>query len=435
MSRRSTATDNWTRLAVFLLLGFWLVGKPFAYVGGPLGIALFFNRALIHDWYAALTRRTALSGLLWTLLLSVMYGIGEVVYGTVLGNSPLVALRILAFNLFPFFLFLGIWAGVRQPNFVRRFIQFNAWLTTIGAPVYFLFLQKHNIVIPGIGSGSNTLLGLFCFERNLTFFWLPIAVCSFMTIANQIRADWLGFGIALVIWAVATKKIGRVAAIAGGIVALLLIGFIADVRIPAMPGRGGEISARDTVGRAMSSINPELAREYSKDSGSYNGTVYWRQTWWAAIRSAVSENPTTLLFGLGYGYPINELGPGDLKNSSDIVTPHSIIYFTLCFSGCIGVCIFFTLQANILLLLWRTYKRTGQIFGFVSYIATLVGACFGNLFESPQMAIPVYLFIGMCIGPLFIARVVTRERVDPSRQLVRMNRSPKLEPRRVTAQV
>lgn len=409
MLRQLQKTDNWTKFGVFLLLGFWLGGKPFAYVGGPLGVFFVFNRALPNRIYVALTRCTPLTGLSWALLLSIMYGIGQVAYGIVLGNNPVSALRILTFNIFPIFLLLGIWAGAHIRNLVRDLIRLNAWIAAICAPVYFIFLERLNITIPGIGSGTNVLLGLFCFEPYLSRFWFPIAVCSFTTIANQIRADWVGFGIALIIWAVATKKLGRVLSLAGAILLLLLIGFVADIRIPAMPGRGGEISARDTIGRAMSSVNPELAREYSRDSRSFGGTVYWRELWWARIREAVSADYRTLLFGLGYGYPINELGPPDVR-SLDIVTPHSIIYFTLCFSGCIGVTLFLFLQVHILLLLWQTYKKTGQIYGFVSHIATLVGACFGNFFEAPQAAIPVYIFVGMCIGPLFIEQAMPKQR-------------------------
>ena len=135
-----------------------------------------------------------------------------------------------------------------------------------------------------------------------------------MTIAEQIRADWLGLAIALVIWGAATKQLKRVFGIAGLLVCLLLIGFIADIRIPAIAGRGGEISARETIARAVSATNPEIAEEYSSNTGFYRGTVTWRENWWANIREEVSRDISTSLFGLGYGYPIQDgCGQTDIK--------------------------------------------------------------------------------------------------------------------------
>jgi hypothetical protein len=395
---------------MFLVYG-GLMGKAFVFISIPVGALLIFNRRALSDRvYAALTRRDPLSGISWALLISVMYGICEVVYGILSGNNSAAALKILLFNLFPFHVFLGIWAGTRRPDLMRGFIRFFAWFNAIYAPIYLLFLRRVNIVVPGTdydvlgqpGSGSGVLLGLLCFESNLASFWFPIAVCAFLTIAAQVRADWLGFGIALAIWGMLTRKLGRVFLIAGVLFALLLIGFIADIRLPALPGRGGEISTRETLGRALSGVDAELAEEYTSNFKSYAGTVYWRQTWWNGIREAVFEHYHTLIFGLGYGYPLKNLGTPELRRAnSSITSPHNIFYFALGYSGCIGALLFYSLQASILSLLWRTYKETSQPFGLVFYVAILVGAHFGNFLEAPQTAIPTYIMTGWCIGPLF----------------------------------
>jgi O-antigen ligase len=281
-----------------------------------------------------------------------------------------------------------------------------AYFHAIEGPIYYLFLRHVGFKIGSTdvsfapSTGSLALLGLVCFEDNLPRFWFPILICSFDTIAGEMRADWLGLGMAIAIWAIATGRIKRVLAMAGILTALLTIGFITDVRMPGLPGRGGEISARDTVGRALSGIDPALARELSPGSTIYAGTIAWRENWWKAIRQEVFKSPVTAIFGFGYGYPINQLVPA-LRNS-DIRSPHSVFYFTLANSGLVGFALFVMLQLQLLRLLWKTFRQTGQIFGFLCAIFAIENSMFGNFFEAPQRAVPTYILIGMCIGPLFL---------------------------------
>jgi hypothetical protein len=426
-STQTQKADGWTKFAVFQLYGSYYVGKIFALVGGPLVALLLFHRSLCHTIYRALTRRDPLSFVCWTLLISIMYGIFGVVYGILSGYDVITALQILVFNLCPIYFFLGIWAGARRPGFLQGFIKFSLWYTVVYTFLYFLVLRNvsNDDSIGHPGSGLITFLAPFCFEFPISIYWLPILVGTFNLIAAQIRADWAGLAIALVIWGATAKKLGRVFSIAGVVLGLLIVGFVFDVRVPGFSDRGGEISARDTVGRALSSFDPEMAREYSSGADVYAGTVHWRETWWREIRETVTQSPTTIVFGMGYGYPIGDLV--SYLKGMDIRTPHSIFYFTLCYSGIIGVAIFFTLQAGILLLHWRTFKATGQIYGFVTHIALLTSAFFGNLFEAPQAAIPLYLIFGMSVGPLFDQRYTDQETTDSEHLL----EEPVQEPRRI----
>ncbi|MBV9269109.1 MAG: hypothetical protein JO061_23265 [Acidobacteriaceae bacterium] len=333
------------------------------------------------------------------------------VYGLVTGSPLLTAIEVLAFNFCPWFIFFGVYAGKEWPVLARQYVRLLFWSQAIMTPVYFLFFRhirlpwaEGDLLVPG--SGALLVLGIFCFEKNLIRSWFPLLVCSFDTIAAEIRGDWVGLGMALLIWAISTKRLARMACAVGVLIALLLLGFLTDLRLPPLPGRGGEISARDTVGRALSPINHELAEEYSSNAKMYAGTVQWRQIWWKAIREAVFEKPNTTIFGLGYGYPIKDLR-SSLRNT-DIRSPHSVFYFTLAYSGMTGVLMFAFLQLQLLRLLWRVYKETGEIFGFTCLIFLIGTSLFGNFFESPQRSIPPYILLGMCIGPL----LVKREMVD-----------------------
>ncbi len=407
-SEPSQKADLATRFGQLLTYGIGFFGKYFLFVGVPLSLVAFLDRRVVLDpTFNAITRRSRLSAFSWALILSTMYGVAQAVRGVMLGYDSRTVLEILVYNFCPWFIFLGIRTGITRPAFLRQYITFLAWFGAILTPLYFIALRHVHLTIGDEdliqpGTGSLVLIGLFCFYRNLGRFWFPILVCSFQTIATQIRADWLGLALVLLVWGVATKRLRQVLSIAAVMFVLIVVGFIADVRLPGVPGRGGEISARETIGRAISGIDPELAQEYSSNSQTYAGTIQWREKWWRAIREEVSEHTSTLLLGMGYGYPISNLVP--YLKGKDIRSPHSIFYFNLAYGGLLGFALFAFLQLSFLSLLWTTYRETGQIFGFLTLLYLLVGAFFGNFFEAPQSSIPMYLMLGMCVGPLLAKR-------------------------------
>src|ERR1700759_234626 len=84
--------DNWSKWVLFLLVGFSLTGRSFAYLGippaklfiGDLTLAAFIllqPRKLFDTWIRALTKGNALGPFAWLLLLSISYGIFEVIRG------------------------------------------------------------------------------------------------------------------------------------------------------------------------------------------------------------------------------------------------------------------------------------------------------------------------------------------------------------------
>jgi hypothetical protein len=419
MLKKFLSFDIWTKLVVFYMWSSLFIGKVSAYVGLLLGALLLFAVRVFWDrWYVALTRRgDPLYGLSWALLVSLVYGIAQVIYGvSFLGHSLFTALQILVFNLGPVYLFLGIWVAVRHPLAVRTYIRFVAWWMVIYTPIYFLFLQHLNLTLTGVlpgtglellgnpGSGTLALLGLLTLEPHLARFWLPIVVLVLLTIANQERSDWLGLGICLVIWGKLSGKLGRVFGILGCVTAVLIIAALIDLKLPPIAGRGGELSARGTIARMAGAISPQLAADVGggRDNAQfYYGTVYWRKHWWAAIRSEVFKDSKTEIFGLGYGYPLAHLAGREVEKQGTR-SPHSVFYFTLAYSGFVGVAIFFWLEICVVWLLWRVYKVSGETFGLMFAIYTLIGAFFGNVLETPQSGIPFYLLLGMSMGPIFL---------------------------------
>jgi hypothetical protein len=407
--------DYRTKLVIVLLYSGILIGKASTYFGIALGVTfLFEDKMFWRRWYDALTRPGDPAGSFsWALLVSVLYGVAQVIRGCFLEYPLTTALEILVFNLCPIYLFSGIWAGARAPWIVPQYIRIMAWYAVIYTILYALVFRHFTIslsgVLPGSGmdlfgrprSGSLVLLGLLAYAPSLARFWLPVIVLCCLTIANQERGDWLGFMVALTVWGWLARRINRVMIIGAAVASILLVAYLVDLRLPGFEDRGGELSASDTVARMAGMISPELAEEAGAsvaNSEYYYGTVYWRKHWWAQISDEVSANFGTRMFGLGYGYPLASLAGSEVE-AQGTRSPHNIFYFAYGYSGLVGVAIFAWLQLSLLRLLWRAFKVTGETFGLVFFSYALIGAFFGNFLETPQAGIYVYIFLGLLLGP------------------------------------
>jgi hypothetical protein len=425
MVKKFLSFDIWTKMVLVYLWSGMLLGKFSAYIGLAIGGLLIFSARIFWDrWYKALTRdKDVLHGWCWALLVSLLYGLVMVLYGLIQGYSLLTALQILVFNISPIYIFLGIWVSTLHPNILRVYTRYSAWFAVVYTPLYFLYFNKLNISLSGVlpgndmtvlansGSGSVTIMGLIAYEPNLAKFWLPLIVLTCVTIANQERSDWLGLSVSLIIWGFLTKRMRRVFSVAAGVAAVLLIAALMDLKLPPIPGRGGELSARGTISRMLGAISPDLAADVGGDRANaafYYGTVYWREHWWANIRTEVSKEYRTMTFGMGYGYPLAHLASRDVEKQGTR-SPHDILYFAFAYSGLVGVAIFLWLEACLFYVLWRAYKVTGQTYGFIYFVFQFINALFGNNFENPQASIGIYLAVGLAIGPMFSHRDVASE--------------------------
>jgi O-Antigen ligase len=412
--------DAWSKWVLFLLVGFSLTARSFSYLGIPpaklfigdltLGAFILLRpRQLFDPWIKALTKGGALGPLAWILLISISYGIFQVIRGVLLGFPPLTAVQNLVFNVYPLYLFVGIWVGKRRPELLLRYVQIFAILFCIYAPAYMVFLDKVFLLMPGsdgvsvfgqANGGGIIILSLLCLDPKPGRWWPVMTVAAACFLAAQVRSEWLGMIVATMIWGVLSRKMTKVAMITAGIFAVLAIGALLDVNLPSTSERGGAISSTEIVARGLAAVSPDMARDLtgSDNVNFYSGTIKWRKVWWRAIWANSQENYTYLLVGPGYGYPLKNL-VNYLKTAGDLRTPHNVFYYALGYSGWIGVLIFFVLQAGCGILLWRTYKLTGQAWGLAIWAAILTAAFFGNVMETPAGAIPLYLMIGLFVGP------------------------------------
>src|SRR5256885_3173664 len=95
---------TWAKISVFLLCGYSLFGKTFAYLGvppakifiGDIALALFVvccTGAIVRPLLEGLLRPTPFSALFWGLTIFVSYGFVELVRGLSLGYSPVLVLQ------------------------------------------------------------------------------------------------------------------------------------------------------------------------------------------------------------------------------------------------------------------------------------------------------------------------------------------------------
>jgi hypothetical protein len=423
----SRLADNWAKFALVLIAGYLSMGRAFAYIGLPwfnvfigeiaLGLFLLFGpRTNRGRWVQVIQRAKRLQLFKWLLVLLLCDGAFEAAHGILSGYPALTAMRDTAFNYYPLFLFLGIWAGLRDKNFLRHLVRPLAWWNGCYGLVYILVLTRIPWTMPGTANAGSlvpvfseplgsaiSLLGLLTFERELRRVWHLLVLNVTVMLWVQMRAEWLAFAIGLLILAWCTKRIKQVAIVSVLLAALFGFMFLTNLNLQSPEGRGGEISANDIVARAVAPINNDLASELAPPGAvvGYVGTARWRLVWWARIWNEVHASTSSTLMGFGYGYPMGDLNPY-IEPGYFIQTPHSDFFYALGYSGWIGVMIFFLLQAELLRLLVQSYRTNGRPFGLMCWAALLAMSMFGDFFEAPMGAIPFYLLVGAGLSPILL---------------------------------
>jgi hypothetical protein len=429
-------TTLWIRAVGVILVGFAL-GKSFAYVGLPsaklfisdifLAISLITRpNAILGRWFGSLISFGTLHQYSWMLLLFLQYGVIQALRGFSLGHDRIVVLQELIFNVYPLYFFVGVEVGVRKPEFLRKLVRTQAWFTGIYGLLYIAVLNRIDIFFPGTTvpifgqtAGALGILSLLCFERNLLPVCIPLCLNAFVMLGMEVRDEWLSFLVGLAVWGALTRKINRLFAGLSLVSVLLLIGYISDFSIPSPRGRGGVISTREIIGRAIAPVDPELSQELTPRARGFAGTTYWRTSWWRAIWASTHHDLETAAFGHAYGFPMTNLV--SYLQGEAIRTPHNDFFYALGYTGWIGVLLFYSFLATLIRLAWRVFRLTGQPFGIVFWAIVMSASLFGNLFETPFGAIPVFLWTGLIVAPLCSAEqglLVTQQFPDLSRILV-----------------
>lgn len=420
-SGRVDSAASWQKVAIFLILGYILLNRSFAYIGIPqlklfigeivlFSFLVFRQKEGLDRFAAALAGHGRVKDLAWAILLFLLYGVFEVYRGWTLGYPVITSLENFAFNYYPVYLLMGWWLGERNPTLLRTVVVRLAWLNGIYGVLFILYLSRLPLTIPGdqgdpagiFGQpwgAALSLLGLLCFEKRLERVAIPLALNGFVFLGMQVRAEWMGFFAGLFLYAVLTKRVQRVLVGAGLVIVLLAVGYVFNISLPGSFTRaGGVISTREIAARAIAPFVPDVAAEWTGNARTYEETAAWRTNWWKAIWRSVHENTETAALGHGYGYPLVDLVPY-LKGRYWIRTPHSVFFYTLAYGGWLHVILFGFLETTVAVLLWRAFRLTGQPYGLVFWATTNTWVFFDNAFETPFRAIPFFLLCGIAMAP------------------------------------
>ncbi len=402
-----------------LLVGYLLFSRAFAYIGvpsaqlfiGDIFLAAFFvlrPRDSGRLWLTSLLRGTELSLVAWALYLFLAYGLVLAARGIVDGYDRVQAVQNLVFNIYPFYIFFGLWLGLRDRGFLSRFVMILAWANALYGIVYISYLNGLNIVIPNTPGVYlfNTpqgqmvaILGLISFHKDIRRTWLPLLINFLLLIGLQVRAHWAGFLLAVPAWALLSRRVGRTFVIGVVLVSLLAAAFVVDLKVPESLSRGPQaLSARAAVGAAIAPFDEQAAAQLNPQAGLFAGTAQWRTHWWSDIWDSVYSSTNRLLFGFGYGYYLKSTSTIS-SGKDNLRTPHNIFFYALGFGGWLGVATFLFLLAAVARLLWIAYRRTGQAFGLSVFFLGIGIGLFTNYFETPFAGIPYWMLIGLSAAP------------------------------------
>lgn len=410
----------WRRIASFLVVGYLSFGRSFAYLGVPplfigeialAGFLLVKPRVALGTWVNSLLRASPLNALSLTLFVFIAYGVWEVGRGVLGGSAMFYTLKFFVFNYYTLYMFLGIWIGLQNPDYLPKLVRVIAWVNGLYGFMYILVLRHLDIHVPGYGGTDVALfsapvgqvvaiLGLLCFERDLRTVWFVLVLNILVTLVWQVRAEWLGLGLGIFAWGLLTGRFGRVVAI--GMAGLIVLGMIELAGIE-LPGRSGDgVSLSENLARVIAPIDLELAEKFSPNAKYHAGTAEWRELWWEQIWLSVHSTPMLEAFGHGYGFDLFGLAPASVRAGQEdweVRTPHSVFFYALGYTGWVGVALFGLLHLAILRLLWRSFRIDGVPVGIVWWIMGMARAFFEEGFETPFKAIPLYLLMGLCMAP------------------------------------
>ena len=253
---------------------------------------------------------------------------------------------------------------------------------------------------------------MLSFEKDLSRVFVPLVLNGFVLIGMLIRAEWFAFALGLLLWLWFTRNLKRAALCGGILIGILAFMYFVNFSLEGPQTRGGTISVGDIVGRVIAPMNPDLAKDYTSDEHQFGATAAWRTLFWIEIWSSVHESKTRALFGYGYGFPLNDLLPDIVDESTR--SPHDTFFYFLGFSGWVGVAVFALFQAVLVQLLWATYKATGQPYGIIFWVTIMAFSIFTPFFETPYGAIPFFLVTGCACAPLLSASKAAAPATVPS---------------------
>jgi len=426
---RSTVADQFLTFFAFVLGGYAIGSKGFAYLGVPpiyIGeFSLFVGLAAL--WYARATRTVLRSPTIRLLLAFMLYGALRTI--PYVRESGLYALRDAA--LWGYGLFSIIVAGVilSRPDRIsylvaryRRFVPLFlvaaplVWVGTIlfeslsrwmgmtvptwpGTNVPLLLVKAGDLLVHFGGVAAFMCVGLAGRSRP----WRVAVLVVSVALTAMSRGGLLAFASAYIV-AFAARPRSRT----GWQIATIVVTTIAVLGITGLelrfPGNDRAVSFRQLVQHVQTTTGSSASSGPAQD---LENTKEWRLAWWAVI-VGYTIGGDYRWGGKGYGVNLATDDGFQVTDDDSLRSPHNAHMTVLARSGVIGLALWLLLQGAWFLRIVRALREAGRngdvqwhaLFAFLLayWLALLVNATFDVYLEGPAGGIWFWSVFGLGIA-------------------------------------
>lgn len=404
-----------------------LFDRAFAWIHVP-GVPLFAGELLVAATIGVVmlatpyVRPASPSGPMGVLVLLMLWGVVRTIPGV--GEYSLDAIRDAALWYYGFFAVLVVALVNADPELPARWVQgFRRFLPFLlaWAPVAVLLdrlaSEDTGLLVPdsevAIFSHKPGNVGVLLAVSMAAVWLVPgvadprrrlvlsgAAIGGLAVVGSQNRGGLVSALVAIgVAWLFTGNRVRLLVQGVTLVVALLGIGWAADVRIPA---GDRDISVPQLVSNVVSITGEDVDAK-----GSLEGTVEWRSRLWDRVLTATVEQDR-LAFGWGFGPNLGQEFFGADGGGDGLRSPHNSHLDVIARMGLLGTALWAGLWASWFWSVVRGRRRLlarGDDLGaglcgvaVVGAVAALVNAYFDPSLESAQAAITLWALFGLGAG-------------------------------------
>src|ERR1700687_17162 len=423
--------DRYILALSYVLLGYAMIGKGFAYLGLPplftgeialfAGLVVLLRTGCLVAVFATLPSLVLATTMLWVLLRTLPY----------LGVYGFDALRdsvVIMYGGFAFVVIALLLEDGRRGNSMIR--SFGAFLSIYVPTIPFIYAVNpymtdyvpnwpcYNVPMLQIRSGEVAvhLTGAALFVlvgfRKVPSLWIVFVLAAMMMVSASSRNALLAIVLPLTFAVLVLGKVRELAAVF--VVGLTILATAYAVETTFTDYR----EARATSERSLSArqIVNNVVSIVGEGGGQTEGTKTWRLEWWNIILANTMFGPN---FWIGRGFGLNladadGFRDGDHPDLPALRSPHNVHMTMLARAGVPGAALWLGLLTSwfaMMMLSMLTARRHGQtewagLFLFASCYAAsfVINASFDVALEGPMQGIWFWCLVGFGIGSAMVYR-------------------------------